>query len=58
MCFDKSLLAGVVHGVYEAVRVMHPDAADLGDLLLTVAKVKAIAKPPQGASYGGPKVAL
>ena len=43
-CHASVSLAGVMHGVYEAVRVMHPDAA-LNDLLHTVAEVKADAKP-------------
>lgn len=37
-------LAGTLHGVYEATRVMHPEA-DLSYLLDAVASVKAIAKP-------------
>jgi hypothetical protein len=37
-------LAGTLHGVYEAVRVMHPEA-DLSYLLGAVANVKSIAKP-------------
>ena len=43
-CHASVSLAGVVHGVYEAVRVMHP-RADLRELLLTVADLKADAKP-------------
>jgi integrase/recombinase XerD len=37
-------LAGTLHGVYEATRIMHPEA-DLSYLLEAVASVKAIAKP-------------
>jgi integrase/recombinase XerD len=48
-------LAGTLHGVYEATRVMHPEA-DLSDLLEAVASVKAIAKPrpklPRMADHG------
>jgi len=37
-------LAGTIHGVYEATRVMHPEA-DLSYLLEAVASLKAVAKP-------------
>ena len=37
-------LAGTLHGVYEATRVMHPEA-DVAYLCEAVASVKAIAKP-------------
>jgi integrase/recombinase XerD len=48
-------LAGTLHGVYEATRVMHPEA-DLSYLQDAVAGVKAIAKPrpklPRMADHG------
>ena len=43
-CHAGTSLAGTLHGVYEATRVMHPEA-DLSDLRETVAGLKAIAKP-------------
>jgi integrase/recombinase XerD len=48
-------LAGTLHGVYEAIRIMHPEA-DLGYVLDAVASVKAIAKArpklPRMADHG------
>ena len=43
-CHASTSLAGTVHGVYEATRVMYPEA-DLSDLRETVAGLKAIGKP-------------
>jgi integrase len=42
-CHASTSLAGTVHGVYEATRVMHPEA-NLSYLLEVVASVKASAK--------------
>ena len=54
-CHAGTSLAGTLHGVYEATRVMHPEA-DLSDLRETVASVKATAKPrpklPRMADHG------
>lgn len=54
-CHAGTSLAGTLHGVYEATRVMHPEA-ELSDLRETVASVKAAAKPrpklPRMADHG------
>ena len=54
-CHAGTSLAGTLHGVYEATRVMHPEA-DHSYLLQAVASVKATAKPrpklPRMADHG------
>ncbi len=54
-CHSSTLLAGTVHGVYEATRVVHPEA-DLSCLRERVASLKAIAEPrpklPRMADHG------